>query len=359
MTRSRDGEGGARLPVVDERGGSGADARDPRPRIVVSECLGFAAVRYNGQILKSRFVDALRDHVAFVQVCPEVGMGMGVPRDPVRVVLRDGEARLHQPDTGRDWTEEMRRFGDDFLDGLDAVDGFILKSKSPSCGISDTKIYAKDEGGSPVERSAGLFARAVQAAYPWAAIQDEGRLTNLRLRHHYLAHVWALARLREIEAAGEPSALVRFQAEHKLLLLSLSPGGQRELGRIVAEAGVRPFPELIRAYREGLGRVFARPPRVGPTVDALQHAFGYVSDQLDPSERSYFLDLLERFREGRAPLPTLLAVLRAWIVRFDVGYLEDQRLFEPYPPELVDLSSSGDGQMVDVGAAPTRSRRTR
>ncbi len=359
MKRSRDGGRGASLPVVERRGQEAAEAHGPRPRVVVSECLGFAAVRYNGQILKSRFVDALREHVVFVQVCPEVGMGMGVPRDPVRVVLKDGEARLHQPDTGRNWTGEMRAFSDDFLGGLDAVDGFILKSKSPSCGISDTKIYAGEQGGSPVGRSAGLFARAVQGAYPWAAIQDEGRLTNLRLRHHFLTHVWTLARLRRAEASEEPSALVRFQAEHKLLLLSLSPGGQRELGRIVAEAGVRPFPELIQRYRERLGRVFARPPRAGPTVDALHHAFGYVSDELDPSERTYFLDLLERFREGRAPLPTLLAVLRAWIVRFGVGYLEDQRLFEPYPPDLVDLSSSGDGQMVDVGPRPTRSRRTR
>lgn len=324
-----------------------------RPRVVVSECLGFAAVRYNGQILTSRFVEALRDHVNFVRVCPEVGMGMGVPRDPIRVVLSDGEARLHQPSTGRDWTGEMRAFCREFLGGLGEIDGFILKSKSPSCGISDVKIFAGEEG-SPVERDAGLFARAVLDAYPWAATQDEGRLTNLRLRHHFLAHLWTLARLRRVEAGGEPADLVRFQAEHKLLLLSRSPDGQRELGRLVAEAGARPFPGLLRAYRERLGEVFSRPPRAGPTANALQHAFGYVSGELEPAERKCFLDLLERFRGGRAPLPTLLAVLRAWILRFDVAYLADQRLFEPYPHELVDLSSSGDGQMVDAA----RSRRT-
>ena len=110
--------------------------RQDAPIVVVSQCLGFAAVRYNGQMLQDGFVKALADHVQFVQVCPEVGIGLGVPRDPIRIVSDKNGRRLVQPASGRDLTTDMTRFSDGFLSGAGPVDGFILKSRSPSCGAS-------------------------------------------------------------------------------------------------------------------------------------------------------------------------------------------------------------------------------
>jgi len=318
----------------------------PRPNVVVSQCLGFAAVRYDGQILKSRFVEALRDAVNFMQVCPEVGMGLGVPRDPIRIEVVEGERRLIQPSTGRDLTDGMRDFSDAFLGPLRGVDGFILKSKSPSCGLSDTKIYAEGGESGPLGRGPGLFAEAVRARFPWAAIRDEGRLTNLRLRHHFLTHLWSLARLRRVEASGRMRDLVRFHSAHKFLLMAYGQEHLRRLGRLVANPEGRPVPELVSEYRSGLGDAMAEPAGEGDTVNALQHVFGYVSDELDPGERGHFDELLADFRAGRLQLPAVLSVLRSWVVRFREPYLEMQRFFEPYPRTLFTLSSSGDARLV-------------
>jgi len=368
----------------------GPSGDEPRPRIVVSECLGFDAVRYNGQILRSRFVDALREHVEFVPLCPEMGIGLGVPRDPIRVVEGEGGRRfLIQPSTDRDLTSAMRGFAAATLEevGARGVDGFILKSKSPSCGIRDAKIKAGPGDESPtLGRGPGLFAEAVVQAFPWAAVEDEGRLTNLKLRHHFLTKLWALARLRAAERGtveagegtgvqagertgvqagegtsvragegrGDAHRLVRFHTRHKLLLMAYHPERLRELGRIVAGEGdptptedrVRRFSDRIAAYRELLGRTMAEPPTAGRVVNALHHAFGYVSEGLAAPERSYFLERVDRFRDGNLPLPALLAVLRSWAIRFGEEYLDAQLLLEPYPAPLFDLHSSGSGQLV-------------
>lgn len=349
------------------------DAAEPvRPRVVVSECLGFAAVRYNGQILKSRFVEALGDHVDFLQICPEVEIGLGVPRDPIRIEEEgtpaensgprpraasdadSGESstaaatRLHliQPSTGRDLTRAMSDFSSSFLAGLQDVDGFILKSKSPSCALRDSKVYRAGSEGGPLRRGPGFFGRAVIDAYPWAAAEDEGRLTNLRLRHRFLTHLWALARLRRVERSGKTAELVRYHTSYKFLLMSLGPEVPARLGRVVANPDRKSLPELVGEYRSVLGEVLAAPPRTGNTINALQHVFGYVSEGLSGDERSLFLEMLEEFRHERLTLPAILAVLRSWAVRFEQDYLAAQFFFEPYPKPLFDLSSSGTGRLV-------------
>jgi len=117
------------------------------PIVVVSKCLGFARCRYNGQTIPDDFVSALEPFVAYRTVCPEVEIGLGVPRESLRVVAVDGERRLLQPETGRDVTEAMNTFAEDFLASLDDVDGFILKNRSPSCGMNDVRVYTSSKRG--------------------------------------------------------------------------------------------------------------------------------------------------------------------------------------------------------------------
>ncbi|MEA3366709.1 MAG: DUF523 domain-containing protein, partial [Planctomycetota bacterium] len=111
------------------------------PRVVVSRCLGFAACRWDGATIADPFVTRLHGHVMFCTVCPEVEIGLGCPRDPIRVVERNGERHLVQPATGRDVSDPMRHYTARTLDAVGQVDGFLLKSRSPSCGIKDVKIY--------------------------------------------------------------------------------------------------------------------------------------------------------------------------------------------------------------------------
>ena len=123
-----------------------------KPVVVVSKCITFESVRWNGQIIASEFVEKLKPYVNFVPVCPEVEMGLGVPRDPVRIVLVDGEKKLLLPVTGFDFTDKITKFSESFLDSLDAVDGFILKSASPSSGFKNVKVYPSIERVSSIEK---------------------------------------------------------------------------------------------------------------------------------------------------------------------------------------------------------------
>ncbi len=316
----------------------------PRPVVVVSECLGFGAVRYDGQILRSRFVEALRDHVDFLQVCPEVGIGLGVPRDPVRLVDDAGRLRMLQPATERDLTSAMWEFGQRFLSSLAQVDGFILKSRSPTCGPGDVRVYAPGERGAGMRKEAGLFAQAVREYHPLAPVEDEGRLTNLQIRHHFLASLFTVARFRSARARGTIAELVRFQTEHKLLLMAQSPALPQWLGRLTACQDGAPASQVFQRYAEALGPGLRTPPRAGTTVNALQHAFGYLSSRLTVQERRYFLELLEEYRGERLPVAAVLTVLRAWIIREGEPYLEGQRLFDPYPRALLELADSGQGR---------------
>lgn len=106
----------------------------PRPRLVLSRCLELDACRYNAVSIRAPLVPALDPWLELVPVCPEVEVGLGVPRDPIRLVREGSGTRLLQPSTGRDLTQEMAAFSDRFLGGLDYVDGFLLKARSPSCG---------------------------------------------------------------------------------------------------------------------------------------------------------------------------------------------------------------------------------
>jgi uncharacterized protein YbgA (DUF1722 family)/uncharacterized protein YbbK (DUF523 family) len=316
-----------------------------RPVVVVSECLGFGAVRYNGQILPDRVVDALRTHVAFVPTCPEVGIGLGVPRDAIRLVSDgSGGQRLVQPSTGTDLTGPMRSFTADFLAHVGPVDGFILKNRSPTCGIRDVKVYPAEAGKPASEKSSGLFAAAMLQRFPAVAVEDEGRLTNARIRHHFLTWLFASAELREVIAGGRMRDLVAFHTRYKLQLMAQGQQGLRQLGRIVAEGSKAPFADVAERYAAEFARVMARAPRVPSLINVLQHAFGYFSQELGGEERAYFAHLLDEYRAERLPLSAVLSVLQAWILRFDTGYLATQRLFHPFPRVLLNLADSGAGR---------------
>jgi len=309
----------------------------PRPRLVVSACLGFAAVRYSGELIPDKVVAALKAHVDFVPVCPEVEIGLGVPRPTVRLVRGEGGPRMVQPRTGEDLTERMEGFSRAFLASLGEVEGFILKNRSPTCAIKDAKVYAYPDQGGAVGHGPGLFARAVMEAFPLLPKEDEGRLTNARIRAQFFARIFGLARLRRLRDLGE---LMAFHARYKLLLMAHSQKEARALGRLLGEARGKAFQEVLRAYEEGFLRATERPYRLGAMADALLHAFGYFKKGLNAREKAHFLDLLLDFREERAPLEAPLALLRSWALRFGEGYVEAQALLAPYPKPLMDLRSS-------------------
>lgn len=319
-------------------------ARFAKPRVVVSKCLEFAACRYNGAMIPSDVVRSLKPHVEFVPVCAEMEIGLGVPRDPIRIVAGESGLTLVQPSTGRDVTSDMNRFVDSFLGSLGEVDGFILKYRSPSCGLKEVKIFPAPAAKTTVGKTAGFFGGAVLERFPYLAVEDEGRLNNFRIREHFLTRIFTLAAFRGVMRAGAMRDLVAFQARNKLLLMAYNQKELRHLGRLVANLEKRPVPEVFAEYREHLRAALAAQPRYTSCINVLMHALGYFSEGLSSKEKAYFLASLDEYREARVPLSVPVGIIKSLIVRFDQGYLAQQSFFEPYPAGLVEITDSGKGR---------------
>ncbi len=315
-----------------------------RPRLVLSRCLELEKVRYNGEKIAYDFVRELEPFVDLVPICPEVEIGLGVPRDPIRLVEKGAVLRLHQPSTGRDLTEEMDAFSRAFLSGLPPVDGFLLKNRSPSCGISDVKVHLPGGGLSASGKRAGLFGRAVLERCGEVAVEDEGRLRNFRIRDHFLTKLFALAELRAVAESGSMQELIGFHARYKFVLMTYSQTRLRALGRLVANQAGAAFPDLVAEYRAGFGAALGKPPRHTSAINVLEHAAGYFKSSLSRREKAMLRRQLERYRSGRTPLAAPAAVIWSWVVREGESYLEGQAFFHPYPDPLMSVSDSGKGR---------------
>lgn len=316
----------------------------PKPVVVVSKCLGFAHCRYDGQTIETPFVPRFKDFVEFRPVCPEVEIGLGIPRKPIRIVEIEGRRILYQPATGNEVTDAMQTFVTTFLDSLTDVDGFLLKSRSPSCGQHDVKIYPGFENVSRTWRSSGFFGSAILERFPGLPAEDEGRLRNFTIRENFLTKLFAFARFRQVKESGAMAALVEFHTTHKLLLMGYNQSRMRKLGSIVANHDHVDTPTVFDRYEEELRTALATPPRFTAIINVLLHAFGGFSDVLSTEEKHFFLESLEEYRDERIPLSAVLHVLRAWAIKFDNTYLLQQTFMQPYPKALVDVTDSGKGR---------------
>jgi len=311
-----------------------------KPTVVVSKCITFENVRWNAQIIASDLVEKLKPFVDFNPFCPEVQIGLGIPRDPLRIVLMDGDKRLIQPVTGLDFTEKMRNFAESFLNSLSEVDGFILKSGSPSCGFKNVKIYPTIGKFASIARGQGFFGGAVIEKFPNLAIEDEKRLQNSRIRTHFLTKLYALASFRRVKESNSIKELVKFQSENKMLLTAYNQKELRILGRFVANQENKPFDQLIQIYQTHLFSALRRPPSTGASINVMMKAMGYFSKQLTKEEKQFFLYLLQKYRTGNVSLSACLSVLKSWVIRFREEYLMHQTFFEPFPDELTEKDTA-------------------
>lgn len=233
------------------------------PVVVVSRCLGFEACRYDGEIIPNRFLKRLAPYVTLKTVCPEVEIGLGTPRDPIRLIEHRGGERLVQPSTERDLTKTMSEFRDGYLDGLRNVDGFVLKGRSPSCGVSDAKVHEDaDPHASTLRTGPGLFAAAVLERFPDAPVEDEERLTDFRIREHFLTRIFTTAELREVGKRPSMQRLVAFHARHEPLLTGLNQTVTSALDRIVANPAKQSEGEVFAAYSALMQGALAKAERI-------------------------------------------------------------------------------------------------
>ena len=306
---------------------------------MISRCIEFEHVRYNGQIISSDFVKGLLPHIDAVPVCPEVEIGLGVPRDTLRLVKQGDEIRLLQPATKMDFTEKMNTFSDQFLSNLGEVDGFILRSGSPSSGLTRVKIYGSIERSPAIGRGSGLFAGKIKEKYGHLAVEEDLRLKHSRIREHFLRKLYTLAGFRETKKIKKMGALVDFHTRNKVQLKAYNEAEMRKLGNIVANHEKRDEQEVFNEFETHLYSALQRAPNCRTYTNVLKNSLGYFSDDLKSEEKQFFLHRLQNYRDGKTPLIVPVDIMKSWIIRTDKEYLADQTFFNPYPEELLDIDS--------------------
>ncbi|MHB0876519.1 MAG: YbgA family protein [Anaerolineae bacterium] len=304
-----------------------------RLRLGISACLLGERVRYDGGHKYDPFVVAIfGPYVEWVAVCPEAEAGLGVPREPMRLVGDPTQPRLVTIRTGVDLTERMRAWAEERAAGLD---GFVFKSRSPSSGLLRVPVY--DEQGMPVREGRGLFAGALVQRLPLLPAEEAGRLHDARLRENFVERAFASHRWQEHLAGGASAgSLVRFHSAHKLTLLSHSPKHYRELGRIVARAGTLPSDEVAHTYGAAFFQALAILATAGRHANVMQHLMGYVKDTLDARDKAELLGLIDDYRRGLLPLIMPVTMLKHHLDRHPVPeWVHRQVYLNPYPSELM------------------------
>lgn len=298
--------------------------RWPRPRVVVSACLEFENVRYDGKVIPCEIVKQLQTYVDYIKVCPEYAVGLGVPREPIRIIKKDGDYRLVQPKTGRDVTEIMDEFTDSFLESLASVDGFIFKSRSPTIALTGIKVYRGPFDPAVLEKRSGFFAKKIIEKYRGYPMEEDARLINDKIRHHFLTKLFAFAGLRE--ALG-PGRLKEFHAQNRYLFMAYDPDITQEMKAIAARGNGG-------EYKEAIKRLFAKMPMPKGYLEASARAFERYSGWTDPYEEKWFHESQRMYRDNKICLNGLLEALKLFAIKFHDEDMASQTIFEPYPPEL-------------------------
>ncbi len=306
-------------------------------KLGISSCLLGQRVRYDGGHKLDHFlVDTLGKFVEWVAVCPEVESGLPVPREAMRLVGSPDAPRLVTIRTGADHTSRLARWSDRKLSELEEAGlcGFVFKSRSPSSGIRDVKIYTP--AGVPSQKGAGIFGKAFIKRFPLLPAEDEGRLNDPVLRENFIERVFVFRRWRELLEKGlTAGSLVTFHSDHKLLILSHSQVHYRSLGLLVAHAKERSLKDLqstyIAALMEGLRLISTR----AKNTNVLQHIMGYFKKSISAREKDELLEIIGNYRKGLIPLIVPVTLLNHYVRIFDVPYLGRQYYLKPHPLELM------------------------
>lgn len=306
-------------------------------KIGVSSCLVGHEVRHNGGHTRSKsMLETLGPWVDWVPVCPEVEIGLGVPRESLRLVGTVDEPRMVGTKSGTDHTEKLGTWAETRLKGLlkQRLDGYVFKKGSPSCGLFRVKVY--DHNTVPASVGRGLFAAALTEAMPLLPVEEEGRLNDARLRENFIERLFAYQKWQELLEDPSLGALVQFQADFKMTLMAHSPAGQKELGRLVAEGNHRPLDELLDEYGRRFMAVMGKIAAAKGHTNVLHHLMGFLKQHIDADDKAELVDTIEQYRLERVPLIVPVTLLKHHIRKHEPAeWLSRQTYLNPYPAEMM------------------------
>jgi uncharacterized protein YbgA (DUF1722 family)/uncharacterized protein YbbK (DUF523 family) len=302
----------------------------------VSTCLLGQCVRHDGGHKGDAFLtETLAPYVRFVPVCPEVEIGLAVPREAIQLRRTTGIIRLVGVRSGRDHTEAMKAFARRKVAELASLGlcGYILKKGSPSCGMERVAIHLGD--GRKERNGRGLFAATLLARFPLLPVEEEGRLQDAKLRENFIERLFAYRRVKKLFtrrwSAGD---LVGFHSREKMLLLAHDRPAYGALGRLVARAASIPRAEVAHGYAEGFMSAVKKLATRGRHANVLLHMAGFLRKVVDGSSRRELASLIEGYRNSTVPLIVPLTLIRHHVRVHAIEYLARQSYLEPHPREL-------------------------
>ncbi len=300
----------------------------------ISSCLIGEEVRFNGGHKLDSYVNrTLGQYFEFHPFCPEVDIGLGVPRKPIRLVRRDDQIRVVDVDEGStDYTQALIDSAEQQKSWQRDLCAYILKKDSPSCGMERVKVY---DGSRPGRDGVGVFAGRLMENFPEMPVEEEGRLGDPVLRENFIQRVYVMYRWKKFRAGGLNVAdLVDFHARHKLILMSHCQRTYRELGPLVASARKENIDEVSAEYIRKLMPALKKRATRGSHVNVLQHIQGYLKRDLDADDRAELKESIERYHEGQVPLIVPITLLNHHFRRNPDDYILRSWYMQPYPAEM-------------------------
>lgn len=309
-----------------------------KAKLGVSACLLGQPVRFDGGHKHTPLVtQTLGQFFDFVPFCPEMAIGLGAPRQTLRLVGEATQPRAVGNRDGADYSADLSAYGRQsaaqLLAGPERICGFVVKKDSPSCGMQRVRVYG--ENGIPSRAGVGLFTRELLLAHPWLPVEEEGRLQDPRLRENFIERVYVCQRWWQLCDAGLTVArLVEFHTQHKYMLMARGAEPYRRLGRMVAAAGSGDLEALAQRYFLALMAALQQVASRGNHTNVLMHLMGYLKRQIAAREKQELLGLIDAYRLGELPLVVPVTMLKHHLGRHPQHYLQRQHYFAPYPEGL-------------------------
>jgi uncharacterized protein YbbK (DUF523 family)/uncharacterized protein YbgA (DUF1722 family) len=305
-------------------------------KLGISTCLLGEPVRYDGQHKHDHYLtDVLGKYVNWIPVCPEVDCGLPIPREAMHLSGTTDSPKLVTIKTNKDLTDKMQNWCKVKLDELEEEElcGFVFKSKSPSSGLYNVKVF--NAKGIPTKNGTGIFAQAFTERFPLIPVEEEGRLHDAGLRNRFIDHIAVYSRWREyIKKDGTLSGLQNFHAKHKLILMAHSPKDVAVLGKIAADATAKTIKEAHNEYLNLLTNVLKLQATVKKNTNVLQHIAGYFKNDLENFEKKELQISIEDYHDEAFPLLATLVLFRHFVKKYNKNYLLDQYYLSPSPMEL-------------------------
>lgn len=302
----------------------------------ISECLLGEPVRFDGGHKRNRFLtDIMSQYFDYRPVCPEVAIGLGIPRKPIRLVATDKGTRVQGVDNpDLDVTEALKAEADKAVEALPDICGYVFMHNSPSCGVFRMKRYG--ENGYPLDSDGmGAYAQRFIERQPLLPVEEAGRLTDPGLRDNFITRVYALADWKaSVAQAPSPAKLVDFYSRYKYQVMAHHLPSYKSLGRLVAEAGSRDMETLCQEFLQGFMEALGHKASRKSNTNTMMHLRGYLRDLLDGKEQQELSELIEAYRLGEVPLVVPLTLLKHYLRKVDNPYLQRQTFWSPHPEKL-------------------------